>query len=528
MNMPVVLPLKRRIMVLGILSVLLFSVYNILNWIGPGVNSPDEMVNRVFAGVMADRTSLRLPVAETYSTVRDFIHPRSTYVISSGYIVPVSFWGLPALYGALGKVVGVSGAALATSLLAICMMWALYALWLRVFGEKIAWIAALLFAIHPAVWYYTARSFFPNIPSLALAVIGGTILALQPFRSRVARRWLVNDWAGVGLLGLSALIRPVEAVWWIGVAVILVALYRNDIDYRRYAVWLAGALITMLVFLAVNARVYMDAVGTYVASNSLPVTGWYSYLLPFGIRPRALVMNSYAYGLMMMWWLMIPAMIGFGYSVIQLARQSMNRPRAERAYALVTVWVGLWLLAYYGSAPDFSRVHGTIGMSYIRYWLPVFILLIPYVAIFFAGLLDRLVGWKRMSAQAGFAFVVSALSLRLIWAGIDGLWAVKNYEIQNETLRAQIVSITPSSAVILTDTEDKSIWPDRAVMVKAFHPDILGAARHLLDQGVPVYYLSTTIHDMSLVQRELQPYGLLLESSVIEQSPHSLYPLSIR
>ena len=125
--------------------------------------------------------------------------------------------------------------------------------------------------------------------------------------------------------------------------------------------------------------------------------------------------------------------------VIRIVRPVRPGPTASWVgWLAVGLAVSLWLILFYGSwsirdNPDPSAV--TIGSSYLRYRLPIFVISVLPVAWGLERIWSRpRVG--RLLATVAIAAVATVSGLSVLWAPQEGLLAIREYLIQSDR-RAQ-------------------------------------------------------------------------------------------
>jgi 4-amino-4-deoxy-L-arabinose transferase-like glycosyltransferase len=408
-----------------IIAVIFGAVFAAFGLLSPQIwNSPDETAVAFFSRNMA--ATGQLFRVEAYNLFQsDIIHPRSIISID-GYLVPGSFYGAIFFFGLFYKFIGPVafslGTPLATALAGVCVFFLIR----RLYDERRAMIAEVLFLANPAVWYFASRGLFPNLLFVDLAIIGTAILYLQPWQAAVkgrGNRFLgasIDVAVGMFVLGAAFLVRPVEFIW---LAPILIAVYwfaRKSVSWFKIAVGAAVAAAFVVVLLYTNSHLYggflsfgytagSTAPGVSVPALSAPsrlpsfLSAPRPFILPFGLHPRLAITNLWNYLALFAWWL--PALAAVGYL---LTKDRANRRRFSRC----CWWVAIVLGVYYGSGifVDSSVSQWTIGSSYIRYFLPAFILLVPLAA---EGV-DRLARKKRWLAPSILG-VFAALSLWTVY-----------------------------------------------------------------------------------------------------------------
>lgn len=512
---------KQKVILL-IFSVVFFVLYNFLNFtILKQFNSPDEMANFVFTEQVIDYSRLRFPLDKSqYEDLVEFIHPRSTFVeegIGSD-ILPVGFWGLPLIYGLVGKIVGLVAILYITPLLTILMIWSFYGIVKKVFDEHIAFWSAILLFFQPVLWYYSARSLFPNVPFIALLLIGTWFLVNRPWRLN----WF-NDVVGMMLFMLGVLIRPNEIVWVALCALIVVLWYRKNIPLHRLLVWIIVGLLFIALYGIINHQLYGSSAGSYISSRSVQLPAWYSYIFPFGINILIVVKTVWFFMVKLLWWYIVPSAIGFIFWIYDWFKNKLSQEK--KVYGIVFIVMSLFLIFYYGSQVDNLFALKTVGVAYTRYWLPIYIGMLPFIVYGFSKIANLFQN-KRIWNVAGFVTVAffAVLSAQLVFGGIDGLLATKDNLIHGREIKTWVLAHTDSDVILVTDYEDKFFWPERQVMVKFFNPRIGVAIAELTKEGHEVYYFGVKLEGESekKVLEYIAQFGLTIDS-VKNFDGHELY-----
>ncbi len=386
-----------------------------------------------------------------------------------------------------------------TPLLAIVAVLAAVRLWQIIF-PGISRSGLLLLALSfPPLWYYAARPLLPNLPFLALLIIGAVWLIAPPAKKGL--RWW-HDIAGAFSICLALLIRPSEGLWVAIAGLIVVITYRTQIPWQRIVRWGSVALVMLAVYFGLTSLWYGHASGGYIVSRSLPVTHWWTLLLPFGFSARNLAATGYTYGLILWPWLVLPALAWLARGLMQWREMT----KAQKVYVAVTIFVGLYLWIYYGSWRDANYDLKTIGVAYARYWLPVFILLVPF-AVRAYQLVAAMIG--RSHTKITFAIILGVLVIgnaNAVYSGIDGVTALTQSLRTGAALREAIRTNTPERAIIVAERDDKFIWPTRQVMVRFMDPRVRQATADFVARDWPVYYISRT-----LTPTQLQAMNVWLE-----------------
>ncbi|HAL50396.1 MAG: hypothetical protein UU40_C0003G0049 [Candidatus Uhrbacteria bacterium GW2011_GWD2_41_121] len=532
----------RRITVLRSLALLLFFfsvtffAYSQSEMI---FNSPDENANAVFALQFAQDQTLAIQSQYQGISWTNLVHPRSMIVVSRfpsffkewlavplrssaerragvvtdsiQYIVPVSFLGLSVLSGLFAFIFGSWSISLVTPLLAVLAIFAWKQILYRLTeNERLSDFGALLLMIHPAFWYYTGRTMMHNVGFVALLLLALYFIVCQPIKANWQKTVILDEFLAGLMLGLAISFRASEAVW-VGVLVVGFLFWqRKELVLKNVFVFLISAVLILLPFLALNKVLYgsMLETGYTVADQSqteaplLPKeeSGVVAYqdsnidkswpaplnvLFPFGIHEMNILRNVWQYGFLLYPWMSILSILGIIF---------VFKDKGWRPLLIITFGLSIWLAFVYGSwkftdNPDASIL--TLGNSYVRYWLPLFVL-----GSLFAGIaVDKIGAWlkRRDFPFADFGpwliiFLVFLFSVRLVIWGNDGFIQTHD-NLESFTEKKQIVlEQTPPDCIIIVDMADKYIFPDRSVITPLRDENVYQAIPEILDQTSMFYF----------------------------------------
>jgi len=196
--------MSRIIAVIAILFFLTSAVYLPFS-VNNKFNTPDETANYFFAKLFAETGQLKI-IEPLEKLVDNAIHPRSINVLS-GFLVPEGFWGLPLIYGAIGRLSSINFLPYLTAVLTILSLPFYFLFFKTIFGHKIARLSLLLLLINPVFWYNASRNFYHNLLFVNFLVI--LLYLIVSNRSLTLARYII---AGISL-GLALLVRPSETLW---------------------------------------------------------------------------------------------------------------------------------------------------------------------------------------------------------------------------------------------------------------------------------------------------------------------------
>jgi len=268
-----------------------------------------------------------------------------------------------------------------------------------------------------------------------------------------------------------------------------------------------------------------------------------NYIFYFGWRPRQSLNMLYFYFIKMFWYIFIPAIIG---GLMYFSRFRKIRKK-HIAYLSVYLLVCAILVFYYGSwgfhdNPDPASV--TIGNSYTRYWLPIYLGALPFAA-WFIMVVSRSLFPKRYfnkknkffpsrnflikSSRVIIIILIYFISLRfVIFGSEEGLQFVALKQKQAKDEREKVLALTERNAAIITQYHDKLFFPERKVIVGLFDDKNMIVQYANLARLLPVYYYNFTLPQKDieyLNSKRLAEVDLQIEFIRQINSDFSLYKL---
>lgn len=525
--------------------------------------SPDETANYTIAKVYAETGSLQF--FEKYNLVsKDIIHPRS-FRSDLGWIKPVSFLGLPILYGWLGSIFGTVTLPYITPFIGALGIIFFYLLIKELFNKHIGLLSAVLLAVFPVYIYFSARSFFHNILFI-VSLIAGLYFSVKmkqkkPFEQNFPRPvsistpYLLSFLAGL-CFALAITARTSELMW---VAPLLLTLYIfncRKISFLKIIFLLAGLGVGLAPTLYWNQVLYgawyasgypelNNSLGTLTESGSAlaqtTFSGNFFGLKPllakikmtifhFGFKPEQSLKMFNKYVLVMFPWLFWAGAAGLTIFLLNVKQYTWKR----WLYILAWGMASLILVIYYGSwvfydNPDPNSF--TIGNSYTRYWLPLYLGAISLASVAIATTTN----WLRKPLLIMFTRFVIVVAIAII--SIQFVWndPSEGLKVSIEKQRAakqewqQVLNETESRAVIITRYHDKLLFPERKVVIGLFNDKNMITEYAALTEHVPVYYYNFTLPEKDVTYLNngpLREHSIQLE--VVKQitKDFTLYQLS--
>lgn len=508
-------------------------------WLGtpPGNiwNSPDETANAFWSMRVAERQPL---------LVRDFlfgigngvIHPRSMDVNGTA-LVPGSFPGLFLLYGSLQFFTKLPLSAMTPIMTALAAM-VLFGLLKRLFDERIAFLSSLLFLLHPALIYYSGRGLFHNVLFVDLLIFAVAVFFLRPLSRLYGREHWADDILAGMIFGFGIITRASEAPWVLLGALVFLFFFKKK-AWKRVPLVAAGAALPLFIFLNINSSLYGAPLQTGYAAPAPPVAEQVASeavstaldgvhrILPFGFHPRLVLLHGMDYGLRIFWWFSVFGLLG---AAVFLAGWK-DQDRKKRAYFFTALGIGVWLLLFYGSwfvRDHYDPTRVTIGTSYVRYFLPIYILTLPWVAGGMVWVAERVPKPRKwlLPALIGLMFV---LSFRVaVTHGDESLLAVRSTLRGNLVKRQELRKVIPFGTVVYTDKFDKVLFPDREHIVPVHDETAYATVPTLLNYTRVMWYgLHPSEEAFAHMEAQAEKYGFEIHEKESPADMEALYEFQL-
>ncbi len=508
-------------LVAGILLVLLYASFSVN--LPARYNSPDEAANAFFATRLAGGQWLSLLEPLNQLAGRPLIHPRST-VVYNQQIMPASFLGWPLLAGSFGRLGGSGVLPYITPLIALLGLGFLYLITKELLNPRAAVIATVLAALQPAFWYYHSRGWFHNGVFIDLLLIA-VWLGLKILKTNKSGWYLL-----FGLIsGLALSVRTAEIFWFIAVGLWWLIWWRRQISFKNLWLIILGFIIGLFPIFIGNYFLY----GFPLSFGYRPELLWSQdmnhtaslfseLILPFGFHPRLIFNTTINYLILLMWWWTLPV----AAAAVYLVATWRSLGRELKGLIIGILIISLWLAIVYGSwqfndNPDPAAV--TIGTSYVRYFMPLYVLwLIP--AGYFLAQLGKLKWGRYLTLFVVGIYLV--LSTGLVWFDYqEGLSAVRGNLKRFAAASSAVQALTPPGSVIISGKTDKFFWPERAVIYELKTAADYQAIAKLLSSAVPVYAFRATLlpNDWAGFNNTLRPFSLTLAPATYTWEDFSLY-----
>jgi len=545
--------------VLAALAVLFFAgsffyIYlteknNFIKW-----GSPDETANYTFTKLYSEEGTLK--IYEKYNLiVNDIIHPRSTQS-EFGKIKPVSFLGIILIYGTLAKIFSFKIIPYLTPIFAGIGIVYFYFLIKKIFGKTNALMSAFLLAFFPVYIYYSSRSMFHNVLFTDLLVVGlyYAISAVDK-KNNVLKNNIYSSLAGI-FTGLAIITRTSEALWILPVFLVLWVFNIKKFGITKLVLFLSFLFLAIMPMFYWNQILYdsplsggypeMNSALKNIAAESVQIISANSdnlgqetksylrevknNLFYFGFQEFKSLESFNNYFVKMFPLLFWPAAFG----VILFMFHATKWKKANWAYLISFAVLSLILVFYYGSwdfhdNPNPASI--TIGNSYTRYWLPIYLGAIPFAGLFIIKITKILKNkYIIFFSRALIILYISFSSINFVLAGSEeGLTYSLEKNNQDRIQYNEVMKLTEDNSVIITYYHDKLFFPERKVIVGLFDDNFMIYEYAILADYLPIYYYNFTLpaNDLEyLNNRRLKDFGLMMKKVEEINEDFTLYKLT--
>lgn len=493
-------------------------------------NSPDETSVFVFTKHFAEEGNLS--ISQTHANPLGNIRPRSVNIVGGNY-VPGSFIGLPVLLGYLGKVFGLVVIKLLPALFAVIAVYGFSRLIGKPFGSEVGKYTRLLFFFLAPWWHYASKGFLPNSLFISFLIIATWLLVESHQNKSFYFAYLLAILSGVSA-SAALVIRPSELWWLVICGLFLLIVYRRNISYKLVVVFLLSTLPLVVLIAYWQQQTFgawyltgydqLPATAEAVVDTGQKVTESFFYsvqksIFPFGLNLHQSFVRFWQFTVTL---LIMPSIL-FVIGIVHFVKEGFVKRQQVKSYLAIFIFVSVYLVLYYGSwliqdHPDQNLI--SIGISYMRYWLPIYVLMIPFCV---HGLFAVSARFKSKKFFAGL-FMVFLLSSAWGVYGTqpDNLGDIIKNTVQYKAIRQEIEDITPGNAIIISSRQDKIIWPVRDVIVVGEQDYAFSKYTEALNSHDPVYWLTDIPHSSVEVLKEREFYSQNLKLEFIADLPNGL------
>lgn len=481
-------------------------------------NWPDANANYFFASLFAGTNSFSLLEPLNLAS-GNILHTRSINVYE-GHLVPVTF--LPGIYffALFFKLLGSTYILWLTPVLASASVFLAYRISVHVWQDKhLAFLIALLF-LSLSPWLYFANvSMLHTVFFVSLLLLAWYFFALY-FKEVGLVYWTLAN----TFLSFAILVRPTEFVWIIFSALLVFFFNKKKVSF--FLLLFAGIIFANFAFMALylNQLTYGDYLSTgyqNLQTGALPTeikSGGFDYvglaklaLAPFGFHPRLILHNFNNYFIQIVWPYVIFAVASLYFLLRKIVRR-YNKRRIWLKYFLITSILFVLIFLYYGSwdlADPLVKKYNKISISYIRYFMPLYILILPMAAYGIKRLFFKAYNFLHSSIVYFIIIIVSVVSVHMaFYSPHDGL--IKNREniIEYYMQYGAVSKIAPLDSIIVTDRSDKIFFPKYKVIVPQGDLPLWSRVANLIDDRNVYFYSNKTDDALILSKEKAMAHGM--------------------
>lgn len=476
------------LMVWGIVFALIYAIPTF--WTTPAnggriFNSPDESANFFFTKLFTENNSLEYP-EPLNQKFENTIHPRAMRVSKNGGLILESFQGIVFIYGMIAKFFGTWSIVYITSLFSLFGTLYFYKLLKEFFSQKISLFSSLLLLFFPGWWYYNSRSMFHNILFVNLI-----IFSLYNLIKSQGEKKYFHIVASSIFLGLALFTRTSEAIWVIPVFILILLFKAPKKSWRHIFVFFFVLTLFFISIFYLNKTLYANIfTGGYVIEGEFrTLRSAFKVIFPFGLSIKKSFIHFFQYYPTLFWWYCVP----FFFGALATIAQWKEISKSQKQYFIIFFAVFIFLTLYYGSwdiRDSISPEKITLGTSYVRYWLPIYIFSLPYVASCFEKIFARMQS-LRLRVAWSFVFwgIIVFFSYSLVWIKGDESLSHIQKSIQGYYIKREAVShLIPEDSFIITEKSDKVFFPEFKILIGAYDQRIINAMKNILANDYPLYY----------------------------------------
>ena len=445
-----------------------------------------------------------------------------------------------------------------------------YAFVRKLFSKQVALVSALILSSFPVYFFYTVRSMFHNVLFVFFLLAGAYFLLLSFTKEKEGKKrffhlklgyeqictYLFSLLTGI-FFGLAIGARSSELLWLAPTLFVAWLFYIKRLGLTRLVLMMAGFILALLPIFYWNQILYsspfyggysemnssikqLSQAGSSVIHANILQSGLSKYgevfkvvkdnIFYFGYHPYQSLKMFYYYVVLMFPYLCVATFFGLCillYNFIQKPKKTIF------VYLLSWLILSFILVMYYGSwkfndNPDPSRF--TIGNSYTRYWLPMYIMAIPLASLlivrlgnYFAYLLSMKIAThtgKRLRAML-YSLMVLVLggiwvfnsAMFLLFGSEEGLMTLYYNHFVDKANAMTILKTTENNAIIITQYHDKQLFPERKIISALLTDDDINLVFSRLLHNYPVYYYNFAFPEKDLNylnERKLPPAGFTI------------------
>ena len=435
----------------GLVWLLLLAWFVILGVTQAGhlpASSPDEAANHLFSQSLASSGTLHVPTRLTVEQNAIF-HARSVAPQETA-LVPGSFLGFT-LMSSLWLRLGFYGPYVASSIMALVAVWAVYRIGRRYWERPWAMIAAVSVATFPGYIAFVSLPYHQAGLYTSVLVVAG--LCMLRFEEQPTYRRA----AVLGLLyGLAISIRPVEVLWTGPIIAVLQCVKPQG--WKKLLVTMITTLLVQVPWLVAGVQVYGSILGSGYTVHGLTLSTdvsangrslWALFVPPGG----SWSWSAWSHFMTTTAWLFPVTSAMAAIALVKYFRRKFVGIRKVTKIGAVVIFVGIYIM-YYGSeniAPN-TPARVSFLSSYVRYWLPLLVAMSIGAVVFLRLVIRR---WRYVVPIIAAIWVLNGWQL---WSHESaGLSAQVRRDLRFRTIQAQVRTQTGTDGFLFAGQLDKVI-----------------------------------------------------------------------
>lgn len=511
-------------------------------------NSPDETANFYLAKNFFEKSNFFL-ASPSGKELPSFLMPRS-FLRFGSFLAPGGFLGFPLFTGFLAKIFSFNFLPYFLALFLVLSLLAWRSALKVLFGERLALLSAYLFLIHPVFLYFSPRLFFPNFLFLNFLVFSfyflikisslsevqlpkedKTVELETPLsEDKLSKRYFFSFCFGL-TLAIAILLRPIEALWFLPIFLIFYLGALKQFKAFSYLLFFLGLILPLSFMFLFQFLTYRNALYSgYLFSLPDQSKSWIKILFPFGFNWRLAFKNWFDYFFALTSWFTIPLLLGLFSCFFRFQNAPLGFRKKISFWLLAFLFVSLWLVSFYGSWQISDRLDRkvSLGVSYTRYFMPLYLLSLPFVAL---GIfrLKRIFSFLSGFLVSIFIFGLIYFSQAMVfWQGDESQKAILETLKKNLVVRENLLKIVPEKEIVVTDLGDKIFFPYREV-VNFERRDAFLKELNKLAQTQSLWYETAFEEAGVLKERELlwQKYSLDIAKVADLGYNHKLFKIEV-
>lgn len=449
--------LHTKIFFCWLILVAFFSItaWFTLSW--PTFSSPDETANYAFSQQVRKTGVAAIPTTLAGS-------PRS--VINTGTrLTPGSFVFFPTLIGIWGKLTSNIGMLMLGPILAATSMLCWWFFLKKLFlSSAVSLFSVCTLVTFPVFYFYTSRSFWQNGVFCSLIIISIYLTSLAWNK----RYWALSVAAGL-LWGITLAIRPSEISWLAPGFLVIFLLHLPRIPWKQIFFALIGLILPLLVLFSLQSQVYGNSQATGYRAQGIftpaPIVEHLNIIhqiknvfFPFGTKLDVAWQKFVKFGYSQTTYYLLPATAG-----IILLLFSKRTSRNAKIFIVGSLVSSFFLMLLYGNYKFIEYPAVTtpvLDHSYLRYWLPIYIL----GSLGIAGVLNQIFIQKAVGRKISIILGsgIIAVNLTLVITNHEvGLAKTIPRLQESQSVSEWIVNNTLADAYIIAGSRDKFVFPYR-------------------------------------------------------------------